>query len=77
MNRCWENKVFRQQIHRREKMEKIKTKGVPEAIGPYSQAIKTGNLVFTAGQIALDPQTNQMIVRGFEAFNGLPIFITK
>jgi 2-iminobutanoate/2-iminopropanoate deaminase len=48
-------------------MEKIKTKDAPEAIGPYSQAIKTDNLVFTAGQIALDSQTNQMIVNDIAA----------
>jgi len=42
-------------------MEKIATKDAPEAIGPYSQAIKHNGLVFTAGQIALNPKTNQMI----------------
>jgi 2-iminobutanoate/2-iminopropanoate deaminase len=42
---------------------KIATAQAPEAIGPYSQAIRTGNLVFTAGQIALDP-TNQQVVPG-------------
>ncbi len=36
----------------------IKTTDAPEAIGPYSQAIVAGNLVFTAGQIALSPDTN-------------------
>lgn len=36
-------------------MEKIYTKNAPEAIGPYSQAIKVGNLVFTSGQIAINP----------------------
>jgi 2-iminobutanoate/2-iminopropanoate deaminase len=35
------------------KMEKVYTKEAPEAIGPYSQAIKVGNMVFTSGQIAL------------------------
>lgn len=37
--------------------EKIYTKNAPEAIGPYSQAIKVGNLVFTSGQIAINPAT--------------------
>lgn len=37
--------------------EKIYTKNAPEAIGPYSQAVKTGNLVFTSGQIAINPAT--------------------
>lgn len=41
-------------------MEKITTKNAPEAIGPYSQAVKHNGLVFTAGQIALNPKTNQM-----------------
>ena len=41
-------------------MEKVYTKNAPEAIGPYSQAIKVGNLVFTSGQIAIDPATSQV-----------------
>ena len=36
-------------------MEKIYTPNAPEAIGPYSQAIKVGNMIFTSGQIALTP----------------------
>ena len=36
-------------------MEKIYTKSAPDAIGPYSQAMKVGNLVFTSGQIAINP----------------------
>ena len=36
-------------------MEKVYTKNAPDAIGPYSQAVKVGNLVFTSGQIAIDP----------------------
>lgn len=39
----------------------IKTTDAPEAIGPYSQAIVAGNFVFTAGQIALAPDTNIMV----------------
>ena len=38
-------------------MEKVYTKNAPEAIGPYSQAMKVGNLVFTSGQIAINPAT--------------------
>ncbi|HWT66457.1 MAG TPA: Rid family detoxifying hydrolase, partial [Terracidiphilus sp.] len=34
------------------------------AIGPYSQAIRAGNLIFTAGQIALDPATGQVVTGG-------------
>mgnify|MGYP005849232635 CR=1 FL=1 len=37
--------------------EVIATDGAPAAVGPYSQAIRVGNLVFTAGQIGLDPAT--------------------
>ena len=42
----------------------VQTNDAPAAIGPYSQAIRTGNLVFTAGQIALDPVTQQVVARG-------------
>ena len=37
--------------------QKIHTEKAPAAIGPYSQAVVTGNMIFTSGQIALDPQT--------------------
>lgn len=40
--------------------EIISTNKAPKAIGPYSQAIKGNGFVFTAGQIALDPATNQL-----------------
>ncbi|MCQ2436251.1 MAG: Rid family detoxifying hydrolase [Clostridia bacterium] len=36
---------------------KVYTKNAPDAIGPYSQAVITGNLVFTSGQIAINPTT--------------------
>ena len=39
-------------------MKKISTTNAPAAVGPYSQAIVTGGLVFTSGQIAIDPATN-------------------
>jgi 2-iminobutanoate/2-iminopropanoate deaminase len=42
----------------------VSTKSAPAAIGPYSQAIRSGNLVFTAGQVALDPATQQMVAGG-------------
>ncbi len=45
----------------------VATDKAPGAIGPYSQAIKIGNLVFTAGQIPLDPETGQMVEGGIEA----------
>ena len=45
----------------------ISTKAAPAAIGPYSQAVQAGSLVFLSGQIGLDPQTGQMVDGGFEA----------
>jgi 2-iminobutanoate/2-iminopropanoate deaminase len=41
--------------------EVVATKDAPQAIGPYSQAIKAGAFLFTSGQIAIDPATNQVI----------------
>jgi 2-iminobutanoate/2-iminopropanoate deaminase len=46
--------------------EAIATKGAPAAIGPYSQAVRTGNLIFTAGQIPLDPDTQQVVASGIQ-----------
>jgi len=45
------------------KMEKriIYTEKAPKPIGPYSQAVIAGNLIFTAGQIPIDPTTNQVV----------------
>ncbi|MCR5068204.1 MAG: RidA family protein [Prevotella sp.] len=48
-------------------MEKISTNKAPQAIGPYSQAIVTGNLVFASGQIAINPETNEVAEGGIEA----------
>lgn len=42
-------------------LEKVSTVNAPAAIGPYSQAIKTGEFVFTSGQIALDPATGNLV----------------
>jgi 2-iminobutanoate/2-iminopropanoate deaminase len=42
----------------------IATNGAPAAIGPYSQGVRVGNLVFTAGQIALDPSTQLVVAPG-------------
>ena len=41
-------------------MEKIYTKNAPDAIGPYSQAVKCGNMLFTSGQIAINPTSSQV-----------------
>ena len=40
--------------------ETIRTPNAPQAIGPYSQAVVVGNLVYTSGQIALDPETGAL-----------------
>jgi 2-iminobutanoate/2-iminopropanoate deaminase len=42
------------------RMKTIHTDKAPAAIGPYSQAVASGGLLFTAGQIALDPATGEM-----------------
>ena len=42
-------------------MKTINTETAPAALGPYSQAVISGNMVFTAGQIPIDPQTNELV----------------
>jgi 2-iminobutanoate/2-iminopropanoate deaminase len=42
----------------------VSTPSAPKAVGPYSQGIRCGNFVFTAGQAALDPSTQQLIAGG-------------
>lgn len=42
------------------KREPIYTKNAPEPIGPYSQAVKAGDMIFFSGQIAIDPATGEM-----------------
>ncbi len=42
----------------------ITTDGAPAAIGPYAQGVRVGNLIFTAGQGALDPATGQVVPGG-------------
>jgi 2-iminobutanoate/2-iminopropanoate deaminase len=49
------------------KREIIATDQAPGAVGPYSQAVRVGDFVFTAGQIPLDPATGQMVEGGIEA----------
>ncbi|MGB9813672.1 MAG: RidA family protein [Thermovenabulum sp.] len=50
-------------------MEKriIKTEQAPKAIGPYSQAVMVGDMLFASGQIALDPATGELVEGGIEA----------
>ena len=47
-------------------METISTKNAPAAIGPYSQAIKVGNLIYTSGQIPIDPATGTLVAGGIK-----------
>ncbi len=42
-------------------MKQIKTTAAPAAIGPYSQGMEVGDLIFTSGQIPLDPATGNMV----------------
>lgn len=45
----------------------IRTTNAPEPIGPYSQAIQMGNMLFCSGQIPLDPKTNQILTGDISA----------
>ena len=47
-------------------MNAISTKKAPAAIGPYSQAIRVGNLIYTSGQIPLDPPTGAFVEGGIK-----------
>lgn len=44
----------------------IKTSSAPAPIGPYNQAVLTGNMLYTSGQIAIDPQTNELVTGNLE-----------
>jgi 2-iminobutanoate/2-iminopropanoate deaminase len=48
-------------------MEFVQTDAAPGAVGPYSQAVKAGGFVFTAGQVGLDPATGKLVGGGVEA----------
>ncbi len=48
-------------------MIRIQTNQAPAAIGPYSQAVRSGSLVFVSGQIPVDPATGQVVDGGIEA----------
>jgi 2-iminobutanoate/2-iminopropanoate deaminase len=45
----------------------VKTENAPKPIGPYSQAVKYGDLVFTSGQIPVDPATGKMVEGDIQA----------
>ncbi len=49
------------------KREVVSTKNAPEAIGPYSQGIKSGGMLFVSGQIGIDPETGALSEGGIEA----------
>jgi 2-iminobutanoate/2-iminopropanoate deaminase len=46
--------------------KKIATDLAPQALGPYSQAIQFGNLLFVSGQVPLDPRTGELVAGGIE-----------
>jgi len=48
-------------------MQIIASDEAPKAIGPYSQAIRAGNIIYTSGQIALDPATGSLVDGDFAA----------
>ena len=48
-------------------MEKLYTKNAPDAIGPYSQAVKANGLIFTSGQIAINPASGEVETYTIEA----------
>ena len=48
------------------KREIVATDKAPAAVGPYSQAVRAGDWLFTAGQIALDPATGRLVEGGIE-----------
>jgi 2-iminobutanoate/2-iminopropanoate deaminase len=54
---------IRKEIERgkQEMIESIRTDRAPQAIGPYSQAVKANGMIFASGQIPLDPETMQMV----------------
>ena len=48
------------------KMNKIHTEKAPAAVGPYSQAMEINGLIYTSGQIALDPVTGELVGKTIE-----------
>lgn len=59
----------------------ISTNNAPAAIGPYSQAVRTGNLVFTSGQLGMDPVTGDLVegvqAQTHQAFKNLSAILTE
>jgi 2-iminobutanoate/2-iminopropanoate deaminase len=50
--------------------QSVSTDQAPEAIGPYSQAIRTGSLLFCSGQVALDPSSGELVKDDIEGQTG-------
>jgi reactive intermediate/imine deaminase len=48
-------------------MDFIHSDDGPKAIGPYSQAVKAGNVIYTSGQVSLDPKTGELVSGDFAA----------
>ena len=48
-------------------MDVVATEGAPKAIGPYAQAVKVNGVLYTSGQIALDPKTGNLVEGDFSA----------
>lgn len=46
--------------------ESIVSNSAPQAIGPYSQAVRIGNIVYTSGQIPIDPTSTELVLGGIE-----------
>jgi 2-iminobutanoate/2-iminopropanoate deaminase len=61
------NKTTRRNQMSNQKRDVIISEKAPKAIGPYSVAIRTGNLVFTSGQLGLNPATGTLVLGGIEA----------
>jgi 2-iminobutanoate/2-iminopropanoate deaminase len=59
--------VFSGCLPRRALSEIISSQNAPAAIGPYSQAVRVGNMLFLSGQLGLDPATGKLAAQGFEA----------
>lgn len=49
-----------------DKVKKISTEKAPQAIGPYSQAVVVNNMLYTSGQIAIDPKTGNVVDGGIK-----------